>query len=111
MTELKSRFYKILFEDLDPENMQKRFLNLLLKMQNVERGSIWVRRGNNYLCVESLGSPEDEDIIKGETISVNIKSVVGWVMEHGKMTVVEGGTDPRHYSKFEDKMKLKSTWI
>lgn len=111
MNEIESGFYKILFEDLDPENMQKRFLSLLLKMQNVERGSIWVKRGKDYLCVESLGSPEDKDIIKGESISINIKSVVGWVMGHGKMTVVEAGKDPRHYSKFEDKMKIKSTWI
>ena len=111
MSELESSFYRILFEDLDPENMRKRFLGLLLKMQNVERGSIWVKREKSYLCVESLGSPEDKDIIKGESISFETQSIVEWVMEHGEMTVVEAGKDSRHYSKFEEGMTLKSTWI
>lgn len=111
MPELESSFYRILFEDLDPENMRKRFLRLLLNMQNVERGSIWVRRENCYVCVESLGSPEDKDIITGESIGFDIKSIVDWVMEHGEMTIVEVGKDPRHYSRFEEGMTLKSRWI
>ncbi len=111
MTQLESGFYRILFEDLDPEDMQKRFLSLLLKMQNVERGSIWVKRENRYLCVESLGSPKDKDIIKGESIGLDTQSIVDWVMEHGETTIVEVGKDPRHYSKFEEGMTIKSTWI
>lgn len=63
-------FYKLLFEDLDLENLRKRFLRLLLRIQNVERGSIWTHREDRYLCVESLGSPTDRDIIKGARIPV-----------------------------------------
>lgn len=111
MTEIESGFYRILFEDLDPENMQKRFLRLLLNIQNVERGSIWVKRERRYMCVESLGSPEDKDIIKGKSISADRQSIVDWVMNHGEMTVVEAGKDPRHYSGFEEGMKMKSTWL
>ncbi|MFC1839340.1 sigma 54-interacting transcriptional regulator [Thermodesulfobacteriota bacterium] len=111
MSEIESGFYRILFEDLDPENMRKRFLRLLLRMQNVERGSIWVKKEKHYLCVESLGSPEDKDIIKGKTIGFDTPSIVDWVMKHNEMTIVEVGKDSRHYSRFEEGMKLKSTWI
>ncbi|MGB2689312.1 MAG: hydrogenase, partial [Desulfobacterales bacterium] len=68
MDELDFDFYKILFEDLDPENIRKRFLRLVLRIQNVERGSIWIQQDNRYVCVESLGSPTDKDIIKGASI-------------------------------------------
>jgi len=65
MGENDLEFYKVLFEDLDPESLRKRFLRLLLRIQNVDRGSIWVKRKKRYVCVESLGSPTDKDIIKG----------------------------------------------
>ena len=111
MGELDLDFYKMLFEDLDPENLRKRFLRLLLRIQNVERGSIWIRQDNLYVCVESLGSPTDKDIIKGANIPVEQPSIVGWVMENAEMTVAEAGKDPRHYMKFEEGMKLKSALI
>jgi len=104
-------FYKMLFEDLDPENLRKRFLRLLLRIQNVERGSVWIQQGNRYVCVESLGSPTDKDIIKGASIPVEQPSIVGWVMENAEMTVAEAGKDPRHYWEFEESMKLKSALI
>ena len=111
MTEFDLDFYKVLFEELDPENLRKRFLQLLLKIQNVERGSIWIRQENRYVCIESLGSPTDKDIIKGFSMSVDRPSIVGWVMENAEMTVAEAGKDPRHYKKFEKGMKLKSNLI
>jgi transcriptional regulator with GAF, ATPase, and Fis domain len=111
MGEIDFDFYKVLFEDLDPENFQKRFLKLLLKIQNVERGSIWIKRKNRYLCVESLGSESDTDIIKGASISADQPSIVGWVMEHAEMTIAEAGKDDRHYKEFEEGMKLKSALI
>jgi transcriptional regulator with GAF, ATPase, and Fis domain len=111
MAEFDHSFYKILFEDLDPENLRKRFLNLLLKLQNVERGSIWIQQDDYYVCVESLGGPSEIDIIRGATISVQTQSVVGWVMKHGEMTVAEGEKDPRHYQEFEKDMQLKSALI
>src|SRR5210317_620936 len=101
-------FLKVLFEELDPENLRKRFLRLLLRIQNVERGSVWIQQDNQYVCVESLGSPTDKDIIKGASIPVEQPSIVGWVMENAEMTVAEGGKDPRHYRKFEESMTLKS---
>ena len=111
MGEFDLDFCKVLFEELDPENLRKQFLKLLLKIQNVERGSIWVKRENRYVCVESLGRPTDTDIIKGVSIPVNQPSIVGWVMENAEMTVAEAGKDPRHYKEFEKGMKLKSALI
>ena len=111
MAEFDLDFYKVLFEELDPENLRKRFLKLLLKIQNVKRGSIWIKQENRYVCIESLGSPTDTDIIKGASMSVDQPSIVGWVMENAEMTVAEAGKDPRHYKEFERGMKLKSNLI
>ena len=111
MGQIDLDFYKVLFEDLDPENLKERFLRLLLKIQNVDRGSIWVKREDRYVCVESLGSQMDTDIITGVSISTDRTSIVGWVMENAEMTVAEAGKDPRHYKGFETDMKLKSAWI
>ncbi|MGD8449964.1 MAG: sigma 54-interacting transcriptional regulator, partial [Desulfobacterales bacterium] len=111
MTEFDLDFYKVLFEELDPENLRKRFLKLLLKIQNVERGSIWIKQEKRYVCIESLGSPTDKDIIKGFSMSVDRPSIVGWVMENAEMTVAEAGKDPRHHKEFEKGMKLKSHLI
>ena len=111
MNKFELDFFKVLFEELDPENLRKRFLRLLLRIQNVERGSIWIQQENRYVCVESLGGPTDTDIIKGFSISVDRPSIVGWVMENAEMTIAEAGKDPRHYKKFEEGMKLKSALI
>jgi transcriptional regulator with GAF, ATPase, and Fis domain len=111
MDKMKLEFLKVLFEELDPENLRKRFLRLLLRIQNVERGSIWIQQENRYVCVESLGGPTDTDIIKGFSISVDRPSIVGWVMENAEMTIAEAGKDPRHYKEFEKGMKLKSALI
>ena len=111
MAEIDFDLYKVLFEELDPTNLKKRFLRLLLTMQNVERGSIWVRQEYRYICVESLGGPSDTDIIKGAGIDVDQSSIVGWVMKNGEMTIAEAGKDPRHYKEFEAGMKLKSALI
>jgi transcriptional regulator with GAF, ATPase, and Fis domain len=111
MGKIDSDFYKVLFEDLDVANLRKRFLGLLLKIQNVERGSIWVKQEDTYVCIESLGGPSDTDIIKGASIGADQSSIVGWVIENGEMTVAEAGKDPRHYKGFEEGMKLKSARI
>ena len=111
MNEFDHSFYKILFEDLDPDKLRKRFLQLLLKLQNVERGSIWIKHEDHYVCVESLGGPSKIDIIKGASISAKEKSIVGWVMKHGEMTVSEAAKDPRHFASFEKDMQLKSALI
>jgi len=33
-----------LFKELDPQALQKKFLNSLIKIQNVGRGSIWIQK-------------------------------------------------------------------
>jgi transcriptional regulator with GAF, ATPase, and Fis domain len=104
-------FYKTLFEDLDPENLRKRFLKLLLRIQNVERGSIWVRLKNRYVCIEALGGLEDTEIVKGASISMDQPSIVGWVMENGRMTIAEPGKDPRHCKEIEAGLETKSKLI
>jgi len=111
MDELNLDFYKALFEDLDPESLKKRFLKLLLRIQNVDRGSIWVKRENRYVCIEALESSTDTDSIKGASISTDRPSIVGWVMENAEMTVAEAGKDPRHFKEFEEGWKVKSAWI
>ena len=40
MGEIDLDFYKVLFEDLDPDRLKKRFLRLLLRIENLDRGSI-----------------------------------------------------------------------
>ena len=111
MKDVDPSFCDILYEDLDPEKMRKRFLSLLIDLQNVERGSLWIKQADRYVCVESLGGPSKIDVIKGASISAQQKSIVGWVMRHGKMTIAEVGKDPRHYKEFEKDMQLKSVLI
>lgn len=109
MSETPLNFCKTLSQELDPEKLQRKFLMSLLELQKVDRGSIWVRKGNGYLCVEAAGSQSEK--VKGITISANHPSIVGWVIENGKMTVGEPGKDVRHYKEIEDPISVKSTLI
>jgi transcriptional regulator with GAF, ATPase, and Fis domain len=111
VNELDFDLYKLLFEELDPEKLPKRFLEALLRIQNVERGSIWVRKRNEYVCIEALRGSEDGDIIKGTRIGVDQTSIVGWVIQNGKMTIAEPGKDSRHFKEVEDAFELKSKII
>ncbi len=110
-------FFKVLFENLDPRKFPETFLRLLLQIQNVERGSLWTKHGNGYLCIEALGRQADTDTgagsqpLKGTRIPADRSSVVGWVMENGRMTVAEAGKDPRHFQEMEKGMEIKSTLI
>jgi len=103
-------FHKVLFEDLNPDKVPQRFLKLLLRLENVERGSIWVREEDQFLCIASLGNPLDPDI-KGVTVRASRPSIVGWVINNGEMTIAEPGKDQRHYEEFEEGLELKSTRI
>ncbi len=102
-------FYKALFEELDPEKLRSKFLHSLLVLQNVERGSIWVKKEGSYVCVEAMG-PQSE-LVQGVAIEAERPSIVGWVIEHGEMTVAEAGKDSRHYAAIEDEVDQKSTLI
>ena len=46
MDDMSLDFYKVLFQDLDPANFQERFLKLLLNIQGVDRGSLWIKKEN-----------------------------------------------------------------
>ncbi len=98
-----------LFKELNPEMLQKKFLNSLLKIQNVQRGSIWIKKNETYLCVEAAGAESDQ--IKGVSLDVQHPSIVGWVMENKRMTVAETKSDRRHYKEVEDKIAVKSSLI
>ncbi|MBP8646365.1 MAG: sigma-54-dependent Fis family transcriptional regulator [Syntrophobacteraceae bacterium] len=103
------RVCKALSEELDTEKLHRKFLASLLDLQNVERGSLWVKRADGYQCIEALGSQSDR--IKGITIPLERPSVVGWVIENGKMTIAEPGLDKRHYKEAEDELDIKSRLI
>lgn len=98
-----------LFRELDPEVLQKRFLNALLKIQNVKRGSIWIKRGRTYVCVEAVGI--DSEHIVGVALDAGSPSIVGWVIENGKMTIATAGTDRRHNREVEAHFAVKSSQI
>ena len=102
-------FYRAVSEELDPERLQRKFLTALLDLQNVERGSIWVRSDKGYTCIEAAGA--QSEFIRGMSIDSGRPSIVGWVIENGKMTVAEPGKDARHYGRAEDKIDIKSRLI
>ncbi|MGA2225138.1 MAG: sigma-54-dependent Fis family transcriptional regulator [Syntrophobacteraceae bacterium] len=102
-------FYRAVSEELDPERLQRKFLTALLDLQNVERGSIWVRSDKGYTCIEAAGA--QSEFIRGMSINSSQPSIVGWVIENGKMTVAEPGKDERHYGRAEEKIDIKSRLI
>ena len=102
-------FCKTVSGELDPRQLHRKFLAALLELQNVERGSIWVKHPDGYQCVEALGSQSEK--VKGLIVGPDRPSIVGWVIENGKMTVGEPGKDIRHYKQAEQKLTVKSTLI
>jgi len=111
MKPLGLEFYRVLFEDLEPESLVKRFLRLLLDIQGVQRGSIWIHQADEYLCLEALDSQPGRETIKGTRLRADQASIVGWVIENGRMTVSEPVRDPRHHKTLEDGLSDKSTCI
>jgi len=93
----------------DREKILKVFLGSLLKLQNVERGSIWVKQENVYTCIEAIG--DDSDKVLGLSIGNEKPSIVGWVIENGRMTVSKVGEDHRHFGEAEKEVKIKSNLI
>jgi transcriptional regulator with GAF, ATPase, and Fis domain len=98
-----------LLKELDPSVLQKKFLNALLKIQNVRRGSIWMKKKSQYLCVEAAGAESEN--IRGVALEAGQPSIVGWVIENGEMTVAETGSDRRHNSELEENFAVKSSQI
>ncbi len=98
-----------LFKELNPDALQKKFLTSLLKIQNVQRGSIWIKKDGTYECIEAAGAEAEQ--IKGVSLDVEHPSIVGWVIENKKMTVSETQSDRRHYKEVEDEFDIKSSLI
>lgn len=103
-------FPKALFEELDTDKLRRRFLEALLEFQNVERGSLWVKREDGYQCIEATGGPSEERLV-GFVVPKDKPSIVGWVIENGKMTIAEPGKDKRHFKEAESGLDVKSTLI
>jgi transcriptional regulator with GAF, ATPase, and Fis domain len=95
--------------ELDPTRLQRKFLQSLLTIQNVERGSIWIKKDDRYRCIEAVG--KQSDTIKGIEISALHPSIVGWVIENGKMTLSDPRMDVRHYRELEENLAVKSSLI
>ncbi|WP_027182708.1 sigma-54-dependent Fis family transcriptional regulator [Desulfovibrio inopinatus] len=102
-------FFKALFEEIDPGRLQRRFLETLLGLQNVDRGSLWMKQGDAFVCVEAVGSQHDQ--ILGVSIDANRPSLVKWIVENGKMAIAEAGKDQRHFKELEADLDEKSTLI
>ena len=98
-----------LFKELNPGSLQKKFLDSLLKIQNVQRGSIWIKREDTYLCIQAAGAEADH--IKGVSLDIEHPSIVGWVIENRKMAVAETKSDRRHYKEVEEQFAIKSSLI
>ena len=88
-------FVELLFDKLDPDRFMGLFLEALTTAQKVERGSIWIRKGDGYVCVEACG--DEADKVKGVILSRSQKSIVGAVIESGHMTIAEPSKDRRHF--------------
>ncbi len=103
------QFFRSLSEELNPGRLQRKFLEALLELQNVSRGSIWIKKDHHYCCVEAAG-PQREAIV-GVHIPFDEPSIVGWVIENGKMTIAEPQKDGRHYQAAEKPLDIKSSLI
>ncbi len=103
-------FISMLFDKLvPPEVFQEQFLKALVKIQNVERGSIWIKKGNRYICLEAHGVEAEK--IRGYVIDAGNRSIVGSVITSGRMTIAEPGKDERHFAGIEEALEVKNTLI
>jgi transcriptional regulator with GAF, ATPase, and Fis domain len=109
MDETPFLLFKSFSDELDPKKLQQKFLAALLKLQNVERGSIWVKQDAHYCCVEAAGFQAEK--VMNAKISEKKASIVGWVIENGKMAISDPARDPRHYKKLEENLAVKSSLI
>lgn len=106
---LPHSFVELLFDKLDPERFMSLFLEALTSVQKVERGSIWIRKGDGYVCTEACG--DEAEKVKGVILSRSQKSIVGAVIESGLMTIAEPQKDRRHFKEVDRKLDIKNTLI
>jgi len=101
--------FKALAREPDSTGLQRKFLEMLLSLYGFERGSIWIKKDDGFLCVESAGLHGES--IKGVSIDKGQPSIVGWVIINGRMTMADPRTDKRHFKAFEEKLVVKSQLI
>lgn len=101
--------FKSFAEEIDPQVLQRKFLLALLELQNVSRGSIWIKKETRYRCIDAVGL--ESDGIRGVEIESDRPSIVGWVIENGKMTTADPKKDARHYKELEENLAVKSRRI
>ncbi len=95
--------------ELDPQQVQRKFLRALLRLQNVDRGSVWIRRQEGFCCIEAEGIESDK--VRGLCLPLDSKSLVRWVIETGKMAFSRPDADPRHFQAIEAELAIKSSLI
>ena len=106
---LPHSFVELLFDKLDPDRFMSLFLEALTSVQKVERGSIWIRKGDGYVCTEACGAEAEK--VKGFILSRSQKSIVGTVIRNGQMTIAEPERDHRHFKGVDSKLETKNTLI
>jgi len=102
-------FVEILFDKLDPDRFMALFLEALTSIQKVERGSIWIDKGDGYVCTEACG--DEADKVNGVILSKSQKSIVGAVVESGHRTIAEPSKDRRHFKEVDRKLATRNTLI
>ena len=102
-------FIELLFDKLDRDRFMALFLEALTTIQKVERGSIWIKKGDGYVCTEACGSEADK--VKGAILSTSQKSIVGAVIESGHRTISDTDKDRRHFKEIDRKLDIKNTVI
>ncbi|MCP4345122.1 MAG: sigma-54-dependent Fis family transcriptional regulator [Desulfobacterales bacterium] len=105
----KLNLFKSLLHETDLEKLQLRFLVSLIEIQNVERGSVWIKEDDHYLCREAVGKESSK--IKNIRLSPHKKSIVGWVIENKKMTIADPRNDERCCREIEDRLDTKNTFL
>ena len=106
---LPHSFVELIFDKLDPDRFMSLFLDALTSIQKVERGSLWIRKGDGFVCVEACGAEADK--VKGFILSSSQKSIVRTVIETGQTTIAEPGKDHRHFKEIDRKLDTKNTLI
>jgi len=83
MRESLVELFQSFADELDPQQLQRKFLRALLRLQNVDRGSLWIRRPEGFCCIEAEGIEGDK--VKGCCLPREARSLVRWVIETGRM--------------------------
>ncbi|MEW6501214.1 MAG: sigma-54-dependent Fis family transcriptional regulator [Thermodesulfobacteriota bacterium] len=109
MRESLVELFQSFSDELDPQQLQRKFLRALLRLQNVDRGSVWIRKPEGFCCIEAEGIESDK--VKGLCLPLEAKSLVRWVIETGKMALSRPDGDPRHFQAIEADLAIKSSLI